>query len=247
MDRKYRQMKNSKEIIARAIILLCVSDRCALEEEIISGQVYSKNQREKQRSSIYNWLVNKGYIKYMTKSEINFFERIIGTVDKCEVLDMQMQYEAIEPCLWTLGLIEELSNYDQFVITDFHPILKIGMNHTIEKILETCNLRTKDEIFLQTEISMLWNWRIIEWNNLIFEKQNIKDIINSTFGPQYKNISEKIQQISDNQSDFIVNNKLFKNINLQEKNKVECIARYRYHSFAWISGNDLWDETELNS
>ena len=239
-------MKNSNEIIARAIILLCVSDRCALEEEIICGQVYSKNQRENQRSSIYKWLENKGYLKYMTKSEIDFFEKKIGKVDKLEILDMQMQYEAIEPCLWALGLIEKLSDYNQFVITDFHPILKIGLNHTIEKIIEICNLKTKEEIFLQTEISMLWNWRIVEWNNPIFEKQNIKDIITNVFGPQYEKISEKIQQINNFQSDFMVNNKFIKNINLQEKNRIECIARYRYHSFAWIIGNDLWDEIELN-
>lgn len=240
-------MKSSKEIIARAVILLCISDRCALEKSTISGRAYSKKQREEQRIAIYKWLQNKGYVIYMTKSETHLFEQEVGVGNKNEILTIQVQYEAIEPCLWALGLVKELSNYDQFVITDFHPVLHIGLQHTSEKILDMCNLRTKDEIYLQNEISMLWNWRIVEWNNPIFQTQAVKDIVKTVFGQHYETVLAKIQQLSSNQSDFIVNNKLLKNINKQEKSQIECIAKWRHHAFEWIIGNDLWDEVELNS
>lgn len=240
-------MKSAKEIIARAVILLCLSDRCALEKAAIGGKSYSKKQREEQKNAIYQWLQNKGYTNYMTKSETQLFEQEVDSGYKNKILAMQVQYEAIEPCLWSLGLVNELSSYDQFVLTDFHPVLQIGLQHDIAKVLDLCNLRTEEEIYIQNEIAMLWNWRIVEWNNPIFQTQTVKDIIVNIFGKQYEKVLAKIQQRSSNQSDFMVKNKLLKDLNKQEISQIECIAKWRYHAFEWIIGNDLWDEVELNS
>lgn len=240
-------MKSAREIIARAVILLCLSDRCALEKSTIGGKSYSKKQREEQRNAIYKWLQNKGYTNYMTKSETQLFEQEVDLGDKIKILAMQVQYEAIEPCLWSLGLVKELSSYDQFVLTDFHPVLQIGLQHNSEKILDMCNLRTKEEIYMQNEIAMLWNWRIVEWNNLILQTQAVKDIVINVFGKQYETVLAKIQQLSSNQSDFIVNNQYLKNLNEQERSQIECIAKWRHHAFEWIIGDDLWDEVELNT
>ncbi len=240
-------MKSAREIIARAVILLCLSDRCALEKSTIGGKTYSIKQREEQRNAIYKWLQNKEYTNYMTKSETKLFEQEVGLGDKNEILTKQVQYEAIQPCLWSLGLVNDLSSYNLFDLTDYHPVLQIGLQHNSAKILDMCNLRTKEEIYMQNEIAMLWNWRIVEWNNPIFQTQAVKDIVINVFGKQYETVLEKIQQLSSNQSDFKVNNKLLKNLNKQERSQIECLAKWRHHSFEWILGNDLWDEVELNS
>ena len=79
-------MKSSEEIIARSVILLCISDRCALEKSAISGRAYSKKQREEQRMAIYKWLQNKEYTNYMTKSEMHLFEQEVGSENKNEIL-----------------------------------------------------------------------------------------------------------------------------------------------------------------
>ena len=240
-------MKSAREILARAVILLCFSDRCALEETTIGGKSYSKKQREDQRTAIYKWLQNKGYANYMTKSETQLFEQEVGLGDKNEILAMEVQHEAIEPCLWSLGLVNGLSSYDHFVLTDFHSVLQIGLQHDTAKILDMCNLRTKEDIYIQNEIAMLWNWRIVEWRNLTFQTQTVKDIIVNVFGKQYEIVLENIQQLSSNQSDFMVKNKFLKDLNKQEISQVECIAKWRLHTFEWIIGDDLWDEVELNT
>lgn len=240
-------MKSSEEIIARSVILLCISDRCALEKSAISGRAYSKKQREEQRMAIYKWLQNKEYTNYMTKSEMHLFEQEVGSENKNEILSNQVQYEAIEPCLWSLGLVNELSNYNQFVLTDFHPVLQISMQHMPKKILDVCNMRPEKEIYLQNEISMLWHWRIVEWNNPIFQTQNIKNIVITVFGQQYETIFANIRQLSSDQSDFMVNNKLINNLSEEEISSINCIAKWRHHAFEWIVGDDLWDEVELDS
>ena len=128
------EMKSTEEIIARAIILVCLSDRCALEENIIEGRRYTKSEREKQREAIRNWLNNTRYMEYATETEREFFDKKIGAVHKSNFLQYQVQYEAVEPCLWSLGLVNQLSDYENFVLEDFHPILQIGMNHSYEQV-----------------------------------------------------------------------------------------------------------------
>ncbi|WP_242860912.1 DUF4272 domain-containing protein [Defluviitalea phaphyphila] len=240
-------MKDAKEIIVRAIILLCVSDRCALEKSIIGGINYSKKQREDQRLAIYRWLKNRRYVDMMTKSEKLLFEQELGIRNKNEILFFQLQYEAIEPCLWTLGLVQNLSNYDKFVLTDFHSVLQIDMNHTLEKVLSIVNLRSETDIKLQKEISMLWHWRAIEYNNPIFKVKSVKDMVKEIFGDTYEQVLENIPQFDNNKNDFIVNGKPFINLSIKEKKIINCIAQWRHHAFEWIVGNESWDKVEINT
>lgn len=240
-------MKNAKEIIARSVILLCLSDRCALEKSTIGGKTYSKRQREEQRLAIYQWLQNKGYSVMMTKSERLLFEQEVGSGNKNEILSIQVQYEAIEPCLWTLGLVQKLSSYDQFVLDDFHPVLQVGMNHTLEKVLDASSLQTDEAVQLQYEISMLWHWRTVEYNNPIFKTNSTKYIVKSVFGNQYEKVLNAIQRFDNHQNDFLVNNKSFSSLNNEEMKRIHYIAKWRHHAFEWIVGDEVWDEVELNT
>lgn len=240
-------MKSAKEIVARSVILLCVSDRCALERPTIGGRTYSIKQREDQRLAINQWLKNKGYADMLTKDERTLFEQKVDGENKEEILSAQVQYEAIEPCLWTLGLTQKLSKYDQFVIDDFHPVLQIGLNHTVEKVLDASSIQTDEAILLQNEISMLWHWRTIEYNNPIFETSSVKDLVKSVFGNRYEKVLESIQQFDDYKNDFLVQNKSYFNLGIEDKKRIYYIAKWRHHAFEWIVGDEEWDEVELNT
>jgi hypothetical protein len=73
-------VKDKKDIVSRAIILLCLSDRCALEKGVICGKSYSMKARETQQKAIYKWLTNNKYLGLMNSRERAFFEKKIGTV-----------------------------------------------------------------------------------------------------------------------------------------------------------------------
>ncbi|WP_433958692.1 DUF4272 domain-containing protein [Cytobacillus horneckiae] len=240
-------MKNAEEIASRAIILLCLSDRCALERTTIGGRVYTLKQRDEQREAIYKWLQDKGYNSSITIEEKMLFEQKVGKGNKVEILSMQIQYEAIEPCLWSLGLVDKLSGYDRFVSEDFHPLLEVGVSHSLEKLLKKCSLRVFEDVVLQNEISMLWHWRARELNNSIFNFKPAKEVIISIFGKQYFQVIDRMQIFENGQDDFNVNNKAFNDLNLDEKNRIKFIAQWRNHAFEWIVGDKAWDEVELNT
>ncbi|WP_349407780.1 DUF4272 domain-containing protein [Pseudalkalibacillus sp. SCS-8] len=240
-------MKNAEEIVTRAIILLCLSDRCALERTSIEGRVYSLKERDEQRKAIYKWLQEKGYISSMILDEKMLFEQEVDKGNKDEILSRQIQYKAIEPCLWSLGLEDTLSDYDCFVSKDFHPILEIGRKHTLESLLNKCHVRELEDIELHKEISMLWHWRTREANNVIFNQKSAKEVILSTFGKQYLKVLDRMEAFKKGHDDFILNNKAFRDLNLEEKNRTRFIAKWRHHAFEWIAEDRSWDEVELNT
>ncbi|MCM1222933.1 MAG: DUF4272 domain-containing protein [Lachnospiraceae bacterium] len=240
-------MKSIKEIMVRAIILVCLSDRCALEEKIIEGRRYPISEREKQREAIRNWLDRVGYMQYATQKERDLFDKSLGKENKNDILYYQVQYEAVEPCLWSLGLVNRLSDYEQFVLEDFHSILQIGIGHSYEKVVEKCKPREKREIELQTEIAMLWHWRAREAYNPIFTKESIGSIVKNTFGKQYLEILSQIAYIDINEKDFVLKNGMFADLNDDEKRHIEVISLWRHHAFEWIMGNNSWDEVEVNT
>jgi hypothetical protein len=240
-------MKIAEEIATRAIILLCLSDRCALERTTIGGRVYTLKQRDNQRKAIYKWLQDKGYNTSMTLNEKLLFEQEVGKGNKDEILSKQIQYEAIEPCLWSLELINKLSEYDRLVSEDFHPLLEIGETHSLEKLLNKCRLRVFDDIVIQKEISMLWHWRTREGNNSIFNLKPEKELIISTFGNKYMNIIDSMQEFKNDKDVFIVNNKAFNDLNSAEIYRMKIIAQWRHHAFEWIVEDKEWDEVELNT
>ncbi len=239
-------MKSAEEIAARAIILLSLSDRCAVESAFNGGRRYTLKQREEQRQAIYRWLQDKGYISLMTANEKVLFEQEVGKGNKNQLNLKQIEHESIEPCLWSLGLIDKLSTFDNFVIDDFHPVLEIGINHSLENLLNKCSLREYGDIVLQNEITMLWHWRARESNNSIFSLKPAKAIIISTFGEQYFQVLDSMPFLND-QDDFMVNNKTFHDLNAVEKDRLRIIAQWRHHAFEWIIGDKSWDEVELNT
>lgn len=240
-------MKSAKEIATRAIILLCLSNRCALEKRIIDGINYTLNEREQQREAIYEWLIDKGYSTSLTLEEKMLFGQEVGKGDIDEVLSKQVQYEAIEPCLWSLGLTDILSSYDSYVLEDFHPVLDIGRHHSLENLLTRCHLRGIDNIDLEKEISMLWHWRTRESDALVFNHKPVKEVILSTFGEKYLKALDKMQLINDKHNDFLVNKKEYGRLNLEEKKRTELIAYWRHYAFEWIVGEEDWENIELNT
>lgn len=175
------------------------------------------------------------------------FEQGVGKERKNEILSKQIQYEAIEPCLWSLGLIDQLSTYDSFVVKDFHPLLEIGKNHSFEKLLSQCRLRRVDEIDLQTEISMLWHWRARELSHIEFDLQPASEVIVSTFGNHYLKVLDEMKISHDHQTDFHVNKTSFAKLSSEEMNRTQLIAYWRHHAFEWILGKAEWDEVEVNT
>ncbi|ADL52039.1 hypothetical protein [Clostridium cellulovorans] len=67
------------------------------------------------------------------------------------------------------------------------------------------------------------------------------------FGHQYEKVLEDIQQFDIEQNDFMVNNKSVSNLNIEEKKRINCIAKWRHHAFEWIVGDEAWDEIEINT
>ena len=66
-------MKSAKEILARSAISMCVSDRGYLENSVMHGTYFSKQDRERQRQLIWKWLNEKGYVDFVTEQEKDFF------------------------------------------------------------------------------------------------------------------------------------------------------------------------------
>ena len=240
-------VKNTKSICIRAIILLCFSDRCALEKSNINGKMYSLNEREDQRKAIFSWLGNQGYTEFLTASERELFEKEVGRGDSKGIISKQIRYEAIEPCLWAVGLRETLSGFDQFVQDDFHPVLEIGRNHSINSLVSKLSLKSISDLALQREIAMLWNWRAREANSSIFTEEKAKDIIISTFGNEYEQIVQHIQSLKQGQEDFIVGSKQFNKLSIEEMRKVAMISMWRQHAFEWITSEDEWDEIDTST
>lgn len=240
-------MKSTSEIIARSVINLCISDRCALEKSFIEGKHYSKKKREEQRMLIIEWLESTGYYTLMTASERLLFTQKVGSINNDELSKKQLQYEAIEPCLWSIGLKDTLSNYDNFVIEDFHQLLHIGLQQTLDQEVEVFNMKSEEEIVLQKKIAMLWHWRAIECYNSIFMNRDIGDVVNDIFGQGYEYAIKAIIQDSNDKDIFLFNNKKFNCLNKAECARINNIAYWRHHAFEWIAGDENWDETEVNT
>lgn len=238
-------MKDIKEIVARAIILLTISDRCALESSVAEGKSYSMKQREDQRLAMISWLERNGYYEYMTENEIYFMRQAAGKGDNA--MEMQFQYEAIEALLWSLGLVKKLSSYDQYVLDDFHPVLQISDQHTYEKLEKSCMLRSEREISLQNKIAMLWYWRVIEGANPLFYHKSLKQIIVDAFGEEYGEILLQISGFNNEQNDFIVKRKKIAELSEMELEHLKKRAQWRYHAFEWMLSGMSWDEVELNT
>ena len=241
-------MKKNEEILNRAIQLLCLSDRSALEKNKVNGINYGYKSRENQRKLIQNWLIKNSLFDSCSLRERNYLCAKIGDVNKDDTTYFQLQYECIEPLLWILGLVNETSNYDDFVLTDFHINLRIA-NFDKEEILKDIktNQRSSNHINQKRQISMLWYWRIIEINNNIFASRTAEELIISVFGVNYKPIVKEMKKLRLLNDDFIVNGNDIKSLSSSIKYKIKVISELRYHSFEWVFSDADWEEVELNT
>ena len=249
-------MKTAKEILARSVILLCVSDRCAMEK-IYWHPPLSTQQREQQRLAIWEWLNEKGYTDYITEKEKDFFlSKLWRGFSSPYVQNFQWQYEAIEPLLWTLGIVEKRSGYNRYVVTDFRPMLQIKQDsedssvfvnstHIMEEVLDKCELRSEDEIRLYHKVAMLWCWRATQGKKPIFRKKSAKEIIIEIFGKEYEKPANIILRKSGEDNDFVVNNKSVSKLSYNEVARLCLIAKWRYHALEWMMVDKEWDKVKF--
>lgn len=240
-------MKRAEEIIIRAILLVCLSDRAALEKGTIEGITYSLEQREGQRKAIYQWIIHKGYSDFLTSEEKRLVEQEVGKGNTSEILSKQIQYEAVEPLLWSLGFIDTLSSYKDFVIEDFHPILEIGGNHSLENLLLKSELRDREDVYLQNEIAILWHWRTKESNNPVFSTHPVKEVIVSTFGDAYLKIVKKMNLVKGEHKDFLVDGRAFEELNAEDQARIQLVAYWRQYALEWVISDEAWEDIELTT
>jgi len=258
-------MKTAKEILARSVVLQCISDRTAMEESILDGVYFSKWQREKQRKLIWEWLNEKGYTDFVTEEEKAFFLLKAGHSNVAECQKFMCQSEAIGKFLWVLCLTDKLLlDYSKWDLTDTHPTLQIiatnGNNsvfeqsiHSFQNVLECCIMRSEEEIYLQNKIAMLWCWRVRQHlltkgtPKSAFNQMSIREQILEIFGEDYIEAVDIILKTSGKDDDFAVGGKDIKKLRGPQLAVSNAIAESRYHAFEWIVVDDAWDEVELNT
>lgn len=238
-------MKNKKEVIIRSVCLLTFADRCALEEKVTNGIRHSLNEREQQRNTIIKWLKEKNYYSYLTKKEKQAIETQVVNKTNTEIYNNENDYECIEPLLWSLGLVEEIHNYDEFVLDDLHRPLNIGRNHALEEVEKRCKNVQDDVIKINREISMLWYWRCLECRNSSSKIINYKNAIRDIFGEDNIKILEDYEYYDMDKCDFIVKGKTVAELSGLEIEKLEIIAERRFYAFEWLCSDDNWDNVDL--
>ena len=162
-----------------------------------------------------------------------------------QIYNQENDYECIEPLLWSIGLIDKLHNYNEFVLDDLHVQLKIGRNHSLYEIKKQCKEVQNDILQIRREISMLWYWRCIERRNTSPKIINYKAAIIDIWGEEYIKILEDYEYFDMNRGDFIVKGKTVAELSDLEIAKLEVIAERRFYAFEWLCTDDDWDNIDL--
>lgn len=238
-------MKSKEEILKRAIVLLAFSDRCALEKRTIDGVRRTTAEREAQRQAISNWLLRMGYWDCVSEKEKQVFSSAITEKANTDILSIQRNYECVEPLLWTLGLVSELSPYDGFVTQDFHPTLKFGRNHSFDALLADCHMTPNDRIPQQRKMSMLWYWRCLEHRSNTGEDFDMASAVKAAFGEEYLPLLHVCSQYDSAAKDFIVTGKRAADLSDEEMLRLSIISERRFYAFEWLSTDDDWDSVDL--
>lgn len=238
-------MKTNEEIIRRIMCLLCFTDRCVLEKNIIDGIRRSLDEKEKQRQSILNWLKRRGYYDDFSSKEIEIMETPITRRCNNDIFYYYNDYECIEPLLWSIGLVEKLSDYNEFVLYDLHPPLEIGPNHSLDLIVKKCIPQPIENIKEAREIAMLWYWRCLENRNNCSKEINYYSEIINIFGKKYKNILDNYSYFNNEKGDFVVNNIPVYQLYDDEIKQLSVISERRFYSFEWIFSDEEWDCVDL--
>lgn len=184
----------------------------------------------------------------MTESDKHLFEKKVGNPFLKHIFQQkEFEYEAIEPLLWSLGLVKRLSSYDWYVTRDLHVDLKTDVPDTHKRLLEKVVLRDEDEIILQDQVAMLWHWRAIEGKNQLFKKEPIKDILLGIFGDAYKDAINKILKRQKQKQDFMIGDKYVYELNSEGISHLYKRTMWRYHAFEWLLTEEDWDDVQLNT
>ena len=239
-------MKSIDDVLKRTVCLLLFSDRCDLEDTIFNGIRRSLEEREAQRKTIIKWAQLKEYYVFFTEKEKRILETPVIRVTNDEARLYINDYECIEPLLWSIGLVDNLHNYDEFVLDNLHTPLKIGAKHTIEMLTEICTFRPIDIIEKKREIAMLWYWRCLECCNTSSKIINYINAIKDIFGEEYVKILEDYEYFDANRGDFVVKGKTISELNDLEIAKLEIIAERRFYAFEWLCTDDAWDNVDLS-
>lgn len=239
-------MKSKREILIRAIILVCVSDRGFWEFNNLGGKVYSRERREHQRKIVYDFLKRKGYDSYMTAKEKYIFEQPIEGKETEYIASFRLQDEALSSLLWALNL-RDMPNWLTLSEDDYHPLLQVNVNNNLEELMSSCVLRSEDEIALQTEVAMVWHWRAIEIGYTPKDGRRWGECITAIFGEEYEDVLAQIPQTDEAPGDFLVGKKTVAELNGYEQSVFKTIAYWRHHAFEWIMGDEDWDEVSTDT
>ena len=239
-------MKTKQDILSRAVVLLCVSDRAFLEIETLGDMTYTCEQRNEQRNRIYNWLKKAGYHRHMTQQELALFEETVGGVRSDKIFGCRFQYEAVAVLLWALTLCD-MPNYLCFSENDFHRVLRVGAEHSVDTLMNACQLRSKEEIVMQTEVAMLWHWRAIELNTELPEGETWVGVIRRMFGAEAEEALKYIPHQQRGKQDFLVGKTPAGKLGRLKKTFLKEYSEWRHHAFEWVLGDEPWDEVSTDT
>lgn len=238
-------MKEKEEILRRIMCLLVYTDRCVLESEVIEGIRHPLKEREDHRKEMAEWLKWKGYYSSFTAKEKRIMETPVTARTNQEILYNYLDYECIEPLLWSVGLKSRLSNYNDYVMADLHPPMKIGPDHTLKGVADSCKVVPTGEIEKKREIAMLWYWRCLEARNANAKNINYKDAVAKTFGETHAALLEGDSGFDKNNGDFVVRGKKVSELSGAEIGKLEVLSERRFYAFEWLCSEEDWDKVDL--
>jgi len=235
-------MKSIETIIGRAVILICLVDRCSLEDNQIGNNEYSLEEREIERQAIIEWINENAYSQFATQYEMNIFETPIKMKSNLKMLEEKMKYEAIEPLLWISGLIDTISDYEDFVTIDYGPVVDVGKkDHDNIGIVRKGRIRAINEIEDSCKNAEIWFWRSKQWNQFP-SSQGIMHRVGFDLGSDYEAIL-KNRGYDLFSVDLKIHGDYYYKIPPYEQKKIYMISKWRYYAYLWALDNSLkWED-----
>ena len=221
--------------------MLCLSDRCAIEDEYADGKLRLLDEREEQRKRIVKWLKAKDYYDFLSEKEKAIMNIPLSEKKNEEIFSMSRNYEFIEPMIWAVGLTREISDYRDYSATNFHFFLKIGPDHTQELLDKSSSMWHDEVIEKQRKIAELWYWRALEHKKGLLKKGEVPAAIDKKFGEAYTGLLDSYKWFDCRKGDFLVGRKTVADLNEQETDRLCDIAMKRSYALEWICSDDEWE------
>lgn len=239
-------MKTVQDIIGRIVALMTYTDMCALESAMTSGHSEPLETRQQHKKAIYKWLIKNGCFHYLTNTEKAMFEREIRNTPNMNILKNTNQYEAVQPLLWCVGLINNLSSYNGFVEDEFYNIIGIGDNYNYHELLSRCTIRDPIEMNAVYVNSMVWYWRTWLCSHFDYSEEKLLDVIRNTYGLACSDAIKSKGIVNNRTIDFKFKNKWINNLTEYEKDCLKEISKWRFYAFRWALSDFTWDNVVLN-